>query len=167
MRRATLAGVQTIEHGDDGTPEIFRLMRERGTVLVPTVAAGDAVSRYRGWVAGQGTEPARITTKRASVKAAMDAGVTIANGSDVGVFSHGENWRELELLAAYGMTPAQVLRAATSIAGRVVRADGTLGVIRSGAVADLVAVEGDPTRDLSMLRRMRLVVQAGHVVVAP
>ena len=167
MRRAILAGVQTIEHGDDGTPEIFRLMKDRGTILVPTVAAGDAVSRYRGWVPGQGAEPARITAKRASVKAALEAGVTIANGSDVGVFSHGENWRELELLAAYGMSPTQVLRAATSIAGRVVRADGQLGVVRAGAVADLIAVEGDPTRDVSALRRMRLVLLGGRVVVAP
>jgi imidazolonepropionase-like amidohydrolase len=167
MRRATLAGVQTIEHGDDGTAEVFRLMRERGTILVPTVAAGDAVSRYRGWVPGQGAEPARIAAKRASVKAALEAGVLIANGSDVGVFSHGENWRELELLAAYGMSPAQVLRAATSIAGRVVRPDGSLGVVKPGAVADLVAVDGDPTRELAVLRRMRLVLQGGRVVVAP
>jgi imidazolonepropionase-like amidohydrolase len=167
MRRATLAGVQTIEHGDDGTAEVFRLMRERGTVFVPTVAAGDAVSRYRGWVPGQGAEPARIAAKRASMRAALESGVTIANGSDVGVFPHGENWRELELLATHGMAPAQVLRAATSVAGRVVRPDGTLGVVKAGAVADLVAVDGDPTRDLTVLRRMRLVMQGGRIVVAP
>jgi imidazolonepropionase-like amidohydrolase len=166
MRRATVAGVQTIEHGDDGTPEVFRLMRERGTMLVPTIAAGDAVSRYRGWVPGQGPEPARIAAKRASVRAALDAGVTIANGSDVGVFAHGENWRELELLASYGMTPLAVLRAATSVAGRVVRADGTLGVVRVGAIADLVAVSGDPSRDLGALRQVRLVVQNGRVVAS-
>ena len=95
MRRAILAGVKTIDHGDDGTPEIFRLMKERGVVLVPTVAAGDAVLQYGGWKKGSGPEPARITAKRVSVSAAIDAGVMIANGSDVGVFAHGTNAREL------------------------------------------------------------------------
>lgn len=163
MRRATLAGVQTIEHGDDGTPEVFRLMRERGTVFVPTVAAGDAISRQRGWVPGRDPEPARLAAKRASMRAAFEAGVTIANGSDVGVFAHGDNARELELLVQYGMPAADALRAATKSAARVLgRAD--LGVISVGAVADLVAVQGDPVRDPSALRRVRFVMQGGRTV---
>ncbi|MGZ8493748.1 MAG: amidohydrolase family protein, partial [Gemmatirosa sp.] len=120
MRRATVAGVQTIEHGDDGTPEVFRLMAQRGVALCPTIAAGDAVSRYRGWTPGVGAEPARITAKRASVKAAVAAGVTICNGSDVGVFTHGDNAREPELLVAYGHTPLQAARAATSVTARAI-----------------------------------------------
>ncbi len=166
MRRAASAGVQTIEHGDNGTPEVFALMKAKGTVLVPTVAAGDAILRYRGYVAGRGPEPARITEKRASVAAALAAGVIIANGSDVGVFAHGENWRELELLTQYGMPALSVLRSATSVAADVLgRKD--LGRIAPTAVADLIAIDGDPLRDIAALRRVTLVVQSGRVVSAP
>src|SRR4051812_12892811 len=109
MRRATLAGVETIEHGDNGTPEVFKLMKEHNVALCPTVAAGDAILRYRGYKHGD-PEPARIAEKRASLKAAIDAGVTICSGSDVGVFTHGEEGRELELLVDYGVSPLAVLR---------------------------------------------------------
>jgi hypothetical protein len=111
MRRAALAGVQTIEHGDDGTPEVWRLMARRGVALCPTVAAGDAVARYRGYRPGVDPEPARVTRKRASVRAAIAAGVTICNGSDAGVFAHGDNAREPELLVGLGMSPLDALRA--------------------------------------------------------
>src|SRR3954464_6062663 len=97
MRRAVMAGIETIEHGDAGTPEVFRLMKDHAVALCPTLAAGDATSQYAGWKKGEGPEPAGITRKRASFKAALDAGVTILSGSDVGVFTHGENARELEL----------------------------------------------------------------------
>ena len=163
MRRATLAGVETIEHGDAATPEVLRLMAQRGVALCPTVAAGDAVLRYRGWRPGVDAEPARITEKRASVRAALAAGVTICNGSDVGVFAHGDNARELELLVAYGLSPVAALRAATSVNARVLHLDTEVGQVRQGLRADLVAVEGDPTRDIAAVRRVRLVMRDGVV----
>lgn len=167
MTRAILGGVSTIEHGDGGTPEVFRLMKEKGVVFCPTVAAGDAIQRYRGWQPGTGKEPASITAKRASVKAAIESGVTIANGSDVGVFTHGHNARELELLVEYGLTPVQALRAATSVAGKVLGQEGTLGVIKPGALADLVALTGDPTANIKATRAVVAVVKDGALVRAP
>ena len=166
MRRATLAGVETIEHGDAGTPEVFRLMKEHGVALCPTIAAGDAISRYRGWKPGD-SEPPRMVEKRASMRAAIAAGVTMCNGSDVGVFTHGENWRELELLVDYGLTPLQALRAATSTNARLLHEEDRLGAIAPGKLADLLVVTGDPVKDIHALRSVTLVMQGGRVVRAP
>ena len=163
MRRATLAGVETIEHGDAGTPEVFRLMKEHNVALCPTIAAGDALLRYRGWKPGD-AEPARITEKRASMRAALDAGVTMCSGSDVGVFTHGENGRELELMADYGMSPLGVLRAATSTNARLLHMSDQIGALRPGLLADLVAVRGDPTVDIHAVRNVSFVMKGGAVV---
>jgi imidazolonepropionase-like amidohydrolase len=161
MRRAALAGVATIEHGNEGTAEVFALMAERGVAYVPTLAAYEAIWRYRGLAPD---DPA-YATKRAAFDAARASGVTIANGSDIGVFPHGENARELELLVEHWMPALDALRAATSTAARVLRRHD-LGRVRPGALADLVAVEGDPASEIGAVRRVALVVQRGARVPA-
>lgn len=167
LHRAVLAGVATIEHGDGGNLEEFRAMANRGVALCPTLAAAEAMSKYRGWRPGREPEPAALQSKRATFQEALEAGVTIVNGSDMGVFAHGDGARELELLVAYGMKPAQALRSATSVAAKVLHLEDRIGTVKPGHLADLIAVEGDPTRDVAALRKVRLVMQGGVVFREP
>jgi imidazolonepropionase-like amidohydrolase len=161
MRRATLAGVETIEHGDGGTLEVFRLMKQRGVAFCPTVAATDAISQYKGWKKGQQPAPQRVLDKHRAMQAAIQAGVTLAVGGDVGVFAHGDNARELELLVQdYGLAPLDVLRAATSGNARIFHL-ADRGRLAPGLLADLVAVAGDPTQHIEALRQVKLVLKGG------
>jgi imidazolonepropionase-like amidohydrolase len=166
MRRAILAGADTIEHGYEGTPEVFRLMREHGVALCPTLAATEATSRYRGWN-GSAPEPEAVREHRVAFQAALAAGVTMCMGGDVGVYSHGDNAREMELMAQYGMRAADVLISETSTKARLFHLADRLGAVRPGLLADLVAVEGDPTRDISAVRAVRLVMKGGLLYREP
>ncbi|MBF9253684.1 amidohydrolase family protein [Pontibacter sp. 172403-2] len=161
MRRAIMAGVSTIEHGDAATPEIFRLMKKKNVAFCPTLAAGDAIAQYGGWQKGTQPEPVRLQEKRRSFAEAMKAGVTICMGGDVGVFPHGDNAREMEMMAAYGMKPLDVLRAATAVNATVFGISDKVGSIKPGLLADLVAVEGDPAANISQIRQVRLVMKDG------
>lgn len=163
MRRAVLAGVSTIEHGDEGDEEVFRLMKEKGVALCPTLAAGDALLQYKGWRKGTDPEPERITAKKRSFAAALRSGVTIVMGGDVGVFAHGTNVREMELMVAYGMKPLEVLRSATSVNADVFGYGDRIGRIRKGLLADLVAVQGNPVEDISTCRKVVLVIKDGQL----
>ena len=164
MRRAILAGVVSIEHGDEGTPEIFKLMAEKGVALCPTLAAGDAILQYRGWKKGIDPDPDRIVQKRKTFAQALAAGVTIVAGGDVGVFTHGDNARELEMMVDYGMKPLDVLKSATSISAKVFGLQDQLGTIRPGLLADILVVDGRPDQTIQDLRRIRLVMKQGEPV---
>lgn len=147
MRRAALAGVETIEHGDGGTAEVFRLMKERGVALCPTLA-----------IAGANAEK-----KRRVFNLALQEGVTIASGSDVGVYAHGDNAREIETMVQFGMPLIDALRSATSVDARVLHMSDKIGSVKTGLFADLIAVEGDPTKDVSSLRRVKFVMKGGQI----
>lgn len=163
MRRAVLAGVETIEHGDGATADVYELMVDRGVALCPTIAAGDAIMQYGGWKKGVDPEPDRVANKRKSFAAALDAGVTICFGGDVGVYPHGDNVRELELMVEYGMESLEALRAATSVNADIFHIAGQVGRVKTGLSADLIAVGGNPAADISKLRDVKLVMKDGQV----
>jgi imidazolonepropionase-like amidohydrolase len=162
MRRAVAARVDTIEHGYGGTAPVFAAMRDHGIALCPTLAASDAIARYHGWN-GQEPAPAAVALNQASFRMAMTAGVAICMGGDVGVFRHGENAREMVLMQAAGMAPAQVLIAATSGNAHIFHIDGKVGAVKPGLLADLIAVPGDPTRDVSAVTTVTLVMKGGVI----
>jgi len=164
MTRAILAGVEGIEHGDAATPEVFALMKQRNVAFCPTLSATESTTRYRGWKKGVDADPAGIVQKKAMFKAALASGVTICNGSDVGVFSHGTNALELELMVEYGMTPVAALKAATSVNARLLHREAEFGRVAPGLLADLVAVSGDPSQNIRAIRAVRLVMKGGAVV---
>jgi len=163
MRRAILAGVDTVEHGYGGTPEIFKMMHERGIALCPTIAASEAYARYFQHWNGEEPAPESVQENRRSFRMAMAAGVPICMGGDVGVFPHGQNWLEMEAMERAGMEAPQVMIAATSGNAHIFHLSDR-GAIKPGLLADLVAVEGDPTRDVSAVEHVRFVMKGGKIV---
>ncbi|HRE68093.1 MAG TPA: amidohydrolase family protein [Cyclobacteriaceae bacterium] len=163
IKRAVLAGAETIEHGDDLDKEIALLMKEHNVTYIPTLAAVEMISQYRGWKKGVSVEPANITNKKRSFKEAMTSGVTIGMGGDVGVFPHGDNVLEMELMQEYGMKAFDVLKAATSVNARAFHLDNQVGFIKTGLKADLLIVSGDPSKNISDLRKIKFVMKDGVV----
>ena len=163
MKRATLAGVATIEHGDKGTEEVFKLMKEKNVALCPTLSAGESVLQYDGWKKGVDKEPQRITDKKKSFQLAIKTGVKICMGGDVGVFAHGENAKEMELMVEYGMKPIDVLKSATSINADVFGYADRIGRVRKDLFADIIAVEADPSIDIKSIRKIKLVMKDGII----
>jgi len=165
MKRAVLAGVRTIEHGDNGTKEVFELMKEKGVALCPTLSAGEAIEQYRGWKKGVDPETDRLRMKRESFQLALTTGVVICFGGDVGVYRHGDNAREMEAMVAYGMKPLDVLRSATAVNADMFGIAGKTGRIKEGLRADIVVIKGNPAADISAVREIKLVMKDGSIVL--
>jgi imidazolonepropionase-like amidohydrolase len=163
IQRAVLAGAETIEHGDFIDVETGRLMKEHNVTYIPTIAAVDMISQYRGWVKGKTQEPERVTIKKKSFKDAIESGVAIGMGGDVGVFPHGENALEMELMVEYGMKPIEVLKAATSVNAKAFHLEREVGFIKPGLKADLAIVTGDPSKNISDVRKVQWVMKDGVV----
>jgi len=166
MMRAVIAGTDTIEHGYGGTEAVFKAMAAKGIALCPTLGASEAYARYFEHWNGQEPAPESVQENRRSFQLAMRAGVPICMGGDVGVFTHGKNWLEMEAMQHAGMPAAQVMISATSRNARILHLSDR-GEVKPGLVADLVAVDGDPTRDVSAVEHVRFVMKGGQIVRSP
>ncbi|HWY77968.1 MAG TPA: amidohydrolase family protein [Verrucomicrobiae bacterium] len=168
MGRAVEAGVDTIEHGYGGTEEVFRQMAAKGVAYLPTLTAVEAYAEYfHGYKRGESPLPQDMQDALHAFKLAMENKVTIGLGSDVGVFAHGSNYRELEWLVRAGMSPSQAIIAATATNAKIIRMEDKLGAIRPGMLADLIAVPGDPSTNIAACREVRFVMKDGVIYKQP
>jgi imidazolonepropionase-like amidohydrolase len=163
MKRAILGGAETIEHGDYLDEEIARLMKQHNVTYYATLGAVDAIQQYRGWRKGRDPEPPLVQQKKRSFKIALEEGVTIGLGGDVGVYHHGENVYEMELMMEYGMKPMDILKAATTVNAKALHMESEIGSIKTGLLADIVVVNGDPTKSVSELRKVSFVMKDGAI----
>lgn len=163
MKRAAMAGVTTIEHGDAGTATVFDLMIQNNVALCATLSAAEANAGYNGWNKKTMPPTERVMQKMKSFKLALEKGVTICFGGDVGVFAHGDNAREMELMTEYGMKPLAVLKSATSVNATVFGFAQQLGRLKPGLLADLIAVEGNPAETISAIRKTAFIMKDGKI----
>jgi imidazolonepropionase-like amidohydrolase len=168
IRNAAMAGVDTIEHGYGASEATFALMKAKGIAYIPTLTAPEATSIYfQHYVPGKSPPTPAIAAAAEAFKRALKVGVTIGSGSDVGVFPHGESWRELAWMVRDGMTPVQALTAATATNARILGREATLGAVAPGHIADLAAFQGDPTKDIATLKDVRFVMKGGVIYRRP
>lgn len=167
-KRAIRAGIDSIEHGSFLDDEALRMMKARGTVLIPTLMAHQ---RVKEMMAANATMPQAVRAKAEAAGAALSStmqraieiGVIIGFGTDAGVYPHGRNPEEFAKLVEHGMSPIQALKAATSINAKLLGVDDRLGTIEIGKLADIVAVPGDPTADIRLTEKVFFVMKDGVI----
>jgi len=168
VRMAVEAGVDSVEHGYGASEATFKLMKQRGTAYEPTLTAVAATAEYfQHYVPGKDQPTERMREAEQAFRTALKTGVTIGNGSDVGVFTHGDNWREPAAMVADGMSPVQALHAATDVAAKILRQSDHFGRIAPGLAADLVAFDGDPGQQIDALKHPVFVMKAGTLYRTP
>ena len=171
-RRAILAGIDSIEHGSFIEDATLDLMKQRGTVYIPTLIAGASI--IESLSKGRVMDPRNVAKAKQAMdhvyvtfRHAVERGVKIGFGTDAGVFAHGRNAEEFALLVKYGMTPVNALKAATSVDAELLGLADRIGSLQAGKLADVVAVRGDPTQDIRVTEQPILVMKEGVIYKQP